>query len=170
MTVMGNAHPHEWISTSPFSYGSWRNHGNIIAAVRDAGLEGRWEALKANRHKAFPVIGNDVWIGQEVLLGRGITVGDGAVIGARSLVLHDVEPFTVVVGSPARAKRLRFPERLVQRIQALRWWNYHFTEFRGFRFDQPEAFLDQLEEAIARGLQPYRPEPLRAADLLAAAG
>src|SRR5262249_26774348 len=32
----------------------------------------------------------------------GVEVGEGAVVGAMSLVRHDVEPHTVVVGVPAR--------------------------------------------------------------------
>ena len=51
------------------------------------------------------VIGNDVWIASSVTICGGVTVGDGAVIGAGSGVLHDVPPYTLVAGNPARVIR-----------------------------------------------------------------
>lgn len=61
---------------------------------------------------ARPVrIGRDVWIGFESVILPGVTVGDGAIVGARSVVVEDVEPYTVVAGNPARfVKRLVKPE------------------------------------------------------------
>lgn len=55
-------------------------------------------------------IGRDVWVGRGALICRGVTIGDGAVVGAHAVVTHDVEPYTVVVGVPARPLRVRFPE------------------------------------------------------------
>jgi len=48
------------------------------------------------------VINNDVWIGFNSTVLRGVTIGEGAVIGAASVVTKDVEPFSIVVGNPAR--------------------------------------------------------------------
>ena len=48
------------------------------------------------------VIGNNVWIGAAAVVLPGVTVGDNAVIGAGSVVTHDVPPFAVVAGNPAR--------------------------------------------------------------------
>lgn len=53
-------------------------------------------------------IGNDVWIGHGSILLSGITVGDGAVIAAGSVVVKDVEPYTVVGGNPAQTIKSRF--------------------------------------------------------------
>jgi acetyltransferase-like isoleucine patch superfamily enzyme len=47
-------------------------------------------------------IGSDVWIGARVCILRGVAVGDGAVIGAGAVVRHDVSPYDVVAGVPAR--------------------------------------------------------------------
>lgn len=52
-------------------------------------------------------IGDYVWIGFDAVILKGVTIGDGAVVGARSVVTHDVEPWTVVAGNPAKVvKRL----------------------------------------------------------------
>lgn len=53
------------------------------------------------------VIGNDVWIGARVIILPGVNVGDGAIIGAGSVVTHDVEPYCVVAGNPARVIKRR---------------------------------------------------------------
>jgi acetyltransferase-like isoleucine patch superfamily enzyme len=51
---------------------------------------------------------DDCWLGTNVVIGPGVTVGKGAVVGANSVVLDDVEPYTVVAGAPAH----RVGERL----------------------------------------------------------
>lgn len=58
--------------------------------------------------QAGPVtIGADVWIGASAIILPGVTIGDGAVVGAGSVVTKDVQPYSVVVGSPARFVKKR---------------------------------------------------------------
>lgn len=47
-------------------------------------------------------IGNDVLIGAGAIVLDGCTIGDGAVIGVGSVVSGDVEPYSVIFGSPAK--------------------------------------------------------------------
>lgn len=47
-------------------------------------------------------IGNDCWIGAGAIILNGLTIGEGAVVGAGAVVTKDVEPYTIVVGNPAR--------------------------------------------------------------------
>jgi acetyltransferase-like isoleucine patch superfamily enzyme len=47
-------------------------------------------------------IGDDVWIGFNAAVLKGVSIGRGAVIGACAVVTHDVPPYSVVVGNPAR--------------------------------------------------------------------
>ena len=68
-------------------------------------------------------IGNDVWIGDNVLILGGCKIGDGAIIGMGSVVLHDVPPYTIVAGIPAKEIRKRFPDEVVDSLQQIKWWN-----------------------------------------------
>ena len=47
-------------------------------------------------------IGKGVWIGANVTITKGVHIGDGAVVGANSVVLHDVDAYSVVAGVPAK--------------------------------------------------------------------
>lgn len=42
------------------------------------------------------------WVCAEAFVGEGVTVGEGAVCAARSVVIKNVEPWTVVGGNPAK--------------------------------------------------------------------
>lgn len=53
------------------------------------------------------VIGNDVWICDRVIILPGITVGDGSILAAGAVVTHDVPPYAIVGGVPARIIRMR---------------------------------------------------------------
>lgn len=44
-------------------------------------------------------------IGSNATILCGVTIGEGALVGAGSVVTHDVPPFSVVAGNPARVIR-----------------------------------------------------------------
>ena len=47
------------------------------------------------------IIGKNVWIGQNATI-ISAKIGDGAVIGANAVVTHDVPPYSMAVGNPAK--------------------------------------------------------------------
>jgi len=55
--------------------------------------------------KRHPTIGNNVLIGSGAKVLGPFTVGDNARIGANSVVLKPVEPYTTVVGVPAKPSK-----------------------------------------------------------------
>lgn len=68
-----------------------------------------WRIAMGQMHGARPEassapirIGKRVWIGFNAILIRGVTIGDNAIVAAGSVVVHDVEPNTIVAGNPAR--------------------------------------------------------------------
>jgi virginiamycin A acetyltransferase len=75
-------------------------------------------------NKGDIVLGNDVWVGYEAVILSGVTIGDGAVIGARAVVTKDVPPYTIVGGVPARPIRKRFSDAVIEKLEALQWWNW----------------------------------------------
>jgi acetyltransferase-like isoleucine patch superfamily enzyme len=169
VSVMGDSHPMEWATTSSIFYqptsGAYANPGYRLYRRRNA-----MNVRSYEMEDEAVTIGHDVWIGEQVLLKRGITIGSGAVIGARSLVLEDVPPYAIVVGQPARVIRSRFSPELVERFLALEWWRFHPDMLSRFPLDQPAAFLDELEAAVAAGTLPVmRPAALRLPELAAAA-
>jgi acetyltransferase-like isoleucine patch superfamily enzyme len=50
-------------------------------------------------------IGDNCWLGLGVVVTSGVTIGERCVIGANSVVTHDIEPFSIAAGAPARVLR-----------------------------------------------------------------
>lgn len=92
------------------------------------------------------VVGNDVWIGYEAVILSGVTIGDGAIIGARAVVTHDVPPYTIVGGVPAKPIRRRFDDETVARLLALRWWDWPEEKLARHLSDIQTGNLAALEE------------------------
>lgn len=113
------------------------------------------EGLAPVSKKEYTVIGNDVWIGAKANIIRGVKIGDGAVIGANSLVLHDIPPYAIVVGSPARVIKYRFEQDVIKRLQSIQWWNWDVetikTAAEYLRGDLDDYKLQKLE-LIAQNL------------------
>jgi acetyltransferase-like isoleucine patch superfamily enzyme len=59
--------------------------------------------------KAPVRIGRDVWLGTKATVLRGVDVGEGCVVGAGSVVTHDLPPYSVAAGAPARVLKSRLP-------------------------------------------------------------
>lgn len=53
------------------------------------------------------VIDDDCWIGIRVILTPGHHIGQGSILAAGAVVTHDVEPFSIVGGNPAKLIRKR---------------------------------------------------------------
>ena len=54
-----------------------------------------------------------MWIGYGSIVVSGVHIGCGAIVAAGSVVLKDVEPYSIVAGNPAREISKRFdPEQI----------------------------------------------------------
>lgn len=53
-------------------------------------------------HGGDIVIGDRVWIGDRAVILGGVHIGEGAVIGANAVVTHDIPPYAVAAGVPAK--------------------------------------------------------------------
>ncbi len=80
--------------------------------------------------KGDTLIGNDVWIGQNAVILPGVHIGDGAIIGANTVVGCNVEPYTIVVGNPAKILRKRFDDELIDILLDFKWWDKSIDEIQ----------------------------------------
>ncbi len=53
------------------------------------------------------VIEDDVWIGAHAVILDGVRIGRGAIVAAGAVVRHDVRPWSIVAGVPARFQKER---------------------------------------------------------------
>ncbi len=150
VVIGAHEHPTDWLTTSRTAYFPEVNGWDrLMAADRTAEIGARSRPFPGS----CPVttLEPDVWIGQGAFLKSGITVGTGAIIGARATVVKDVPPYAIVVGTPARVLRLRFPDAVVERLLASRWWRYSIYELFDAPMDDIAAALDVIEEKTASG-------------------
>ncbi len=87
----------------PFSLAQRRRELEQVSNRRPRALEADVPARPVR-------VGRNVWIGFDACVLPGVTIGEGAVVGARSVVVDDVPPYTVVAGNPARVLRRLNPE------------------------------------------------------------
>lgn len=66
--------------------------------------------------RSFVRIGKHCMLGIGVMVLPGVTIGEGAVVGAGSVVLEEIEPWTVNVGSPTRVVNKR-PHETILRME-----------------------------------------------------
>lgn len=109
--MIGNGnHAIDYFSTSQLLYGK-----NNILGVKTS-FDGFTKTV---------TICNDVWIGNNAILMAGVTVGDGAVIGSGAVVTKNVEPYSIVVGNPAKLLRYRFDDDKIKFLLKHNLWeNY----------------------------------------------
>lgn len=155
-------HPTDWVTSSQVGY------------VPD--VHG-WATLTGHPERAIDVpfaswrgittIGNDVWIGHGVFVRAGVTIGDGAIVAARSVVLSDVQPYSIVAGAPAKLKRMRFSDEMITRLSVTQWWRFNIFQFTQRTLHSPEDFLDAMSSLQSTGdLQTtYDPTPSNARNL-----
>ena len=102
--------------TFPIFFDEW---GLDAENIRDA-----WD------NKGDIIIGNDVWIGYEAIVMPGVKIGDGAIIGTRAVVTKDVPPYAIVGGIPAKPIRKRFEDAAIEKLEALRWWDWDYEKIK----------------------------------------
>ena len=134
-TIGGGSHPTDWVSSSPVFY-----RGSNVLNKNFSNNEYS-EYRRTN-------IGNDVWIGSKCLIKGGVTIGDGAIVGLGSVVTHDIPPYEVWAGNPAKCIRKRFDDETIDRLKKLSWWNLSDDNLEklGDKFNNPHEFLVFLEE------------------------
>lgn len=105
--VAGGEHYTDRLSTYPF---------NLLFSMDDLPYH---EFSRAPRI----IVGHDVWIGYGATILSGACVGTGCIIGAGCVVAGTVEPYSIVIGNPARLVRKRFSEERISELLESKWWD-----------------------------------------------
>ena len=58
--------------------------------------------LRSLSSKGPVIIEDNVWIGTKASIMPGVRIGKGAIIAANSVVTHDIPPYCVAAGIPAK--------------------------------------------------------------------
>ncbi|STY31419.1 chloramphenicol acetyltransferase [Legionella wadsworthii] len=124
--MMGGNHNHrsDWFCLYPFA-------DNYIQAYQG----------KGDTH-----IGDGVWLGMRSLIMPGITIGEGAIIAANSVVTKNVEPYSIVAGSPAKLVKKRFPDSVIQRLLQLNIYSWDQEKFNHLKQYLCNSNIEELEK------------------------
>lgn len=101
-----NTHRNDWFSNYPFM-----------------------ERIKESyQSKGDTIIEDGVWIGMRSQIMPGVRLGEGCVIAAGSIVVKDVEPYTIVGGNPAKFIKYRFDEKIIRELLKLKIYDHSEEE------------------------------------------
>ena len=87
----------EWTTMGQRVYITDHTHGDV--SYEQLSMPARHRPLYS---KGGVTIGAYVHIGENCCIMPGVTIGDHSVIGAGSIVTHDIPPYSVVAGNPAK--------------------------------------------------------------------
>ncbi|MHC8311220.1 CatB-related O-acetyltransferase [Pseudomonas sp. GT1P32] len=131
-----NTHPSDWVSSHPFQF--TRTKLSFEPEIVDV------------------TIGDDVWIGHGAMIMEGVTVGTGAIIATRALVAHDVPPYAVVAGIPAKVIKYRHPPEVVAQLLDSRWWECNVDFLLSLRLDDPRSALPIIADSRSANQVVYK--------------
>ena len=126
--LMGGNHTHrvDWFSLYPF-----------MDVIEDAYIG------KGDTH-----IKDGVWLGMRAMIMPGVTIGEGAVVAANSVVTKDVEPYSIVGGSPAKVVKYRFDESVIDELISMKIYEWSAEKFESLRQYLCDSDIQNLKQAV----------------------
>jgi acetyltransferase-like isoleucine patch superfamily enzyme len=110
-----HVHPTAVVNNALFNVGSgditvgeyafFGHNVSVLTGTHDINKFGRERQLAIPRSGRDVVIEEGAWLASNVMVLGPCRIGAHAVVGGGSLVLGDVEPYTIVAGSPAKVLR-----------------------------------------------------------------
>jgi len=95
------------LSSGDITVGKYAFFGHnvcLFTGTHDYFKFGRERQISVPRTGRDIVVGEGAWLASNVTVVGPCTIGEHAVVGVGSLVLRDVEPYTVVAGVPATVR------------------------------------------------------------------
>lgn len=86
--------------------------------------KGGGKLTEIDKHNTYCEIGNDVWIAAGVQVLHKVKIGNGAVVGGGAVVTHDVPPYAIVAGIPAKIIGYRCNDKLIEELLRIKWWDW----------------------------------------------
>ncbi len=131
------------------------HHADWVGVLHARPVNGTLVIPEETLHSKGPVvIGSDVLVGFEALIMSGVTIGHGAIVVPRAVVTHDVEPYEIVGGNPARHIRYRFDEETRAALLRIAWWDWPEEKVNRLRheIDSPDVqgFVERHDPQRAR--------------------
>ncbi len=156
-------HPTTWLSTSPLFYQTSFKIASGDAFEEKSVYDADSPPIELNKAAHLvtggkeTVIGNDVWLGFRSIVVNGVKIGDGTIVGAGSIVTKDLPPYSIAVGSPAKVIKRRFSDEMIERLLAVRWWDFAPWQLRHLQANEPERALEQAEKMREANEPEYKP-------------
>jgi acetyltransferase-like isoleucine patch superfamily enzyme len=97
---------------------------HVVVSALNHNYEDITQPIKNQGVTTKPIVIEDgVWIGANAVIAPGVRIGKNSVVGAGSVVTHDVPPFSVAVGAPAKILKTYQPntqiwERMDKKIMS----------------------------------------------------
>lgn len=110
--IGGFDHDYKKVTTMPaFRFNQMNNGGGKLNKITDHSND-------------YCIIGNDVWIAAGAQVLHKVKIGDGAVIGGGAVVTHDVPPYAIAVGVPAKIIGYRCDKKFIDDLLEIKWWDW----------------------------------------------
>lgn len=136
--ILGDVEIGKFCLTAPNVYMSSGKHYfdlDPYIYIKDQDKKVRESGQLSAQHSKKIMIDDDVWIGINSVIMRGVKIGKGSVIGSNSVVTKDVEPYSIMVGSPARL--------IKKRIEFIPQKRLHYMSDQDMPYFYKGAYLDQ---------------------------
>ncbi|WP_019614064.1 CatB-related O-acetyltransferase [Psychromonas ossibalaenae] len=98
--------------------------------------------------KGDTILGDGCWLGMRAMIMPGVTIGEGAVVAANSVVTKDVEPYSIVAGSPAKHIKYRFDGTVRNALLALQVYNWPEDKFEALKGYLCSSDIEGLQLAV----------------------
>lgn len=141
--VVNGNHPLFYVSTSPVFYSTLKQCGKSFVS------KNTFNELSYTESGYCCEIGNDVWIGENVIIKSGVKIGDGAVIAMGAVVTHDVKPYTICGGVPAKIIKNRFDDiNIYNIVKNSKWWDSDSSILSKYAsyVNNPIEFIKKINE------------------------